>query len=95
MHFFCRDWNHEDKLVNKIALNATFEERAKVVVEGDGSDSCVLSDSDLKEEAWDADEEKHQEIGDQECSTAVLETEVGKPPDIAETYKSQKKIFLN
>jgi hypothetical protein len=44
-----------------------------------------LSNGNLKEETWNSDKEEHEEVGDQKCSTSMLETEVGKTPHIAKT----------
>ena len=65
----------------------TFEYRTEIVVKSDGPDSRILSDGQLEKEAWNADEEQHQEVGNEEGSTTVFETQVWKSPNIAKTLK--------
>ena len=63
---------------------ADLEDWGEVGVEHDGAKGGVLADAELEEEGGEVDDGEHEEVGDQEGATPVLETQVGEPPDVPE-----------
>lgn len=62
----------------------TFEQGAYPSPSGDGSLSIELAEGQFHVEEGHSGEEDHDGVGDEEGPAAILETQIGKSPDIAE-----------
>ena len=74
-----------EALTDEVDKPEAFKKRRQMRVKGDRTKCRVLTNFQLKEEGWDADDGQHKEIGDEEGATPILEAKVGKPPDVAQT----------
>ena len=72
----------DETLTDEVDKAETFEEWREVGVQGDRALGRVLSDLQLQQEGWDADDCQHEEVGDEEGPTSILEAQVGEPPHI-------------
>ena len=57
-----------------------------------------MANVELEEEGGESDDGEHEEVGDQEGASTVLEAQIGEPPDVAETNSisetGQKEVQL-